>query len=67
MEGSWRGEGGARARVRRGEAKTKKERANGVQSAGRGGQAGEAVRAGRGLEGEAILWDESPGFGLYSR
>lgn len=52
MEGSWRGEGGARARVRRGEAKTKKERANGVQSAGRGGQAGEAVRAGRGLEGE---------------
>ena len=63
LEGSWRGEGGARARVRRGEAKTKKERANGVQSA----EAGEAVRAGRGLEGEAILWDESPGFGLYSR
>ena len=31
-----------------------------MQSAGRGGQAGEAVRAGRGLEArEAILWDET--------
>ena len=33
-----------------------------MQSAGRGGQAGEAVRAGRGLEGERPFfgfWDET--------
>ena len=59
LEGSWRGEGGARARVRRGEAKTKKEgkrrAVGGARRPGRRGRQGREGARGR----EAILWDET--------
>ena len=62
LEGSWRGEGGARARVRRGEAKTKKEgkrrAVGGARRSGRRDRQGREGARGRGhsLGRESRIW-----------